>query len=112
LARAQPRITAAHKARGGPNARALRRRELLPADELIYVVTSSVTELAASAYRSVSKMMEIIEAAKLLAVVEAFCRSDSRALVFEIANPTASLAYFLELSPRMKRGRRPGVAGD
>jgi len=112
LPRAKTRITAAVMARQGADARALRRRELLAADELVYVVTSSATDQAASAHRSVSRTTEIVAAAKLSAVVEAYCRSDSRALVFEIANPVASLAYFLEISPLMKRGRRPAQAGD
>lgn len=111
LARVQPRITAA-VARGGPDARALRQRELLPANELIYLVTSSVAEQAASAHRSGSAFSKIIDAAKLSEVVEGYCRSAGRALVLEITNSAASLAYFLELSPRMRRGRRAAQAGD
>ncbi len=100
----QARITVAVR-EGGLDAEALKTRRLLPENELMYVVSSSASDQVASAHRSASKISQICSAGELLDILKTYTRSDGRFLVLEFANAAASLAYFLEISPRMKRGR-------
>lgn len=102
------RIAAAAKDRGESASR-LRERKFLPPDQFVYLIADAVSAngvIAASPHRANSKLVNFCHGQSEIAdSIKAYAASDSRMLVVEIANPTVSLAYFLQLSPLAKRGR-------
>lgn len=103
------RIAAAVKERGA-TARALRTRTFLSPENRLYVVTSTVSGQATSSHGAASRFSHICRGEREIAeAIDTYAQSDGRAVLLEIANAIVSIAYFLELSPLMKRGRAPAT---
>lgn len=102
-------VIAAARQRGGESARKLRRAELLAPAQHVYLMAETINAngvLTERTRRTASAASNICWGKdELIGFIDTYVSRNRRLILVEIANATLSLAYFLQMSPLVRRGR-------